>query len=269
VAVKTFPACVKATEPGDSSVPSGQFEAIVSVFNNIDHVGDVVRPGAFANTLAEWAKSGSPIPVLWSHRMDDPAFNIGAVTEAAEVMPGDARLPDWAPEPVKANGGLWIKALLDTGADASPAAGQTHRLLKEGRVRQFSFAYDVIDGGMETVDGQDAYALRELKLYEASVTQVGANDATTLLGVKDTAAAGGRTLTAANQTTIRKALALLGEALGGLGEHHQDDQHDQDDANTAEAKDEEPNAAKSEVPTAADDARLLTDLDIAEVALLL
>jgi hypothetical protein len=190
-------------------------------------------------------------------------FNVGKVLEAAELGPQDSRLPDWAPDAVKANGGLWIRALIDQGADASPIAAQTHRLLKQGRVTQFSFAYDVIDGGRQTVDGEDAYELRKLKLYEASVTQVGANQDTTLLGVKDrpaVAAKAGRVLSAKNETAIRKAVELLSGVLAAL---------DKDDAGNGEpAKDEEPDGAKSEELSHVD-ARLLADLGIAEVALLL
>jgi hypothetical protein len=180
--IKTCPASVKSM-PSESA-DDGEFEAIVSVFNNVDLVGDVVVPGAFADTIAEWKSSGDSLPVLWSHRLDDPHYNIGAVTEIEELSAGDPRIPDWADEWVKANGGLWVKAVIDTDADASPIAKQARRLLKQRRVTQFSYAYDVVDGGPATKDGEDVFELRKLRLFEVSPTQMGCNDLTELVSAK-------------------------------------------------------------------------------------
>src|SRR5262245_52433539 len=47
---------------------SGKFEALVSVFGNIDHVKDVVMPGAFAKAI----DSHDPPPVVWSHHWSVP-----------------------------------------------------------------------------------------------------------------------------------------------------------------------------------------------------
>jgi phage head maturation protease len=168
----------------------GVFEAIVSVFGNVDHVGDVVQPGAFAATLAEWKASGDSIPIFWSHRMDDPQFCIGKVLDAEELAPNDPRIPDWADPWIAAHGGLWVKGQIDTGPDASNVAKQTRRLLADRRVTQFSYAYDVIDAGPCVVDGQDAWELRELKLFEISPTPIGCNDRTELLAAKSRARRG-------------------------------------------------------------------------------
>lgn len=167
------------------STPDGQFEAIVSVFGNPDAWGDVVLPGAYTETLAEWQASGDPIPVLWSHRMDDPRFHIGVVLEAAELGPGDARVPDWCDQWVKDHGGLWVKGQIDTGADATEVAVVTRRLLVSRRVTQFSFCYNIQDAGWGTHDGRDVYELRRLDIFEVSPTLVGCNGLTELLGAKD------------------------------------------------------------------------------------
>lgn len=54
-----------------------------ALFGIADGAGDVIRPGAFARTLAEReAKPGvGPLPLFWQHRPDQP---IGTVTLAAE-----------------------------------------------------------------------------------------------------------------------------------------------------------------------------------------
>lgn len=161
---KTRPFEVKALGKSDG-LGDGQFRALVSVFDNIDSVGDVVRKGAFTKTLGEWADSGNPVPVIWSHRMDDPEYNLGKCLELAET-----------------DDGLEIVGELDT--EGSPKAALVHRLMQQKRVTQFSFAYDVISGGTIDLDGEKAYELTELKLFEVGPTPVGANQATELLDVK-------------------------------------------------------------------------------------
>ncbi len=156
---------------------AGVFEAIVSVFNNTDMAGDIVRPGAFTKTLAHWKSSGSPIPVYWSHRLDDPTYNIGYVLDAYEMAGGDKSIPDWASEHVRTNGGLYVKAQLD-----DYGMGQhVGRLLKARRVNQFSFSYDEIDT-RKAKDGTTE--LLDLWVHEVGPTPLGCNPLTELLAAK-------------------------------------------------------------------------------------
>jgi HK97 family phage prohead protease len=229
--VKTFPAACKAV--GDPA--EGVFEAIVSVFGNKDSYGDVVMPGAFTDSLAAWKASGNPIPVYYSHRMDDPDFNIGHVVDAKET-----------------DRGLWVKAQLDV-ADALPGskAPQVHRLMKGGRLSQFSFAYEIHEAAMEKTDELgDYFALRKLGIYEVGPTPVGANDQTELLAVKsaariaETFEAGmkaGRTISAKNESELRTAHEALGRVLDQIAAS--------DEGKTSgngSTKDEEPAGAKSD-----------------------
>ena len=94
---KTVAAQIKAAGPEDG-LEEGEFEALVSVFGNIDSYGDKVMKGAFANTLKAWSASGNTLPVYYSHRMDDPEFLIGHVREAKET-----------------DEGLLVKGMLDIG----------------------------------------------------------------------------------------------------------------------------------------------------------
>lgn len=163
--VKTCPAKIKAAGEADG-LTDGQFEAIVSVFGNVDSVGDRVMPGAFKATLAEWAALGDPIPVIWSHRWDDPEMHVGRVLEAEERAEG-----------------LWVRAEIDLEDDAH-VARQVNRLLKGRRVTQFSFAYDVDEAADVTTDGVTVQELRKLTLYEVGPTLLGANQETELLAAK-------------------------------------------------------------------------------------
>jgi hypothetical protein len=253
---KDCAARVKASDDADiaAGADAGTFEAIVSVFDNVDHVGDVVRPGAFTDTLAAWKASGDPIPLWWSHRMDDPSMNIGAVADAAELEPGDERIPEWADQWVKDHGGLWIKGQIDTGPEASDKAVATHRLLKSRRVTQFSYAYDVEDEGTDD-DGNNE--LRKLRLYEVSPTPIGANELTELVSAKAAGMKAGRVLSAKNESTIREAVELLTGVLAAL-----------DDGNAAEgepAKREEPHGAKREEPAGLDASTVRLHIDLAEL----
>ena len=206
---KSCPSKVKAAGEQDG-LKDGEFEAIVSVFGNVDSYGDVVMPGAFAKTLEEWAAQGDPIPIYYSHRMDDPDFNIGHVLEAKEIKEG-----------------LWIKGLIDL-EDPLPGskAPQVHRLLKGRRVTQFSFAYDISKAEWaktKNADGEDVevYELHELKLHEVGPTPIGANQSTTLLGVKSAGeharqlaaeVKAGRVLSSKNENVLREAAQSLKDA---------------------------------------------------------
>lgn len=195
---KSYAAKVKATAADDASLGEGQFTALASVFHNVDEVGDVVMPGAFADTLKAWEESNQPIPVYWAHRMDDPSMNVGSVLEAAET-----------------DTGLQVKAQLDL---ENPTAVQVYRLLKGGRVSRMSFSYDVQDAAPAERDGKSVYELRKLKLHEVSVVQVPANPEATVQEVKaaDPAGKAGRVLSAKNEATLKGALAKFSAGLADV-----------------------------------------------------
>jgi HK97 family phage prohead protease len=167
--IKSRPAQVKVKAvTTDDGATEGTFEAIVSTWDE-DSYGDVVLRGAFTDTLAEWKASGDPLPVLWSHASDDPDYHIGWVLEAEER-----------------DVGLWVRGQLDPDdlADRTSKTAKVLRLLKGRRVTQFSFRFDILDGGWGQRDGRDVYELRKLKLWEVGPTLIGVNQATDLLDVK-------------------------------------------------------------------------------------
>jgi len=217
----------------DDGLAEGQFTAYASVFGNTDMYGDVVQPGAFTRTLGEWAAKGSPIPLLFGHRTDDPDFNIGHVMTAEEDEHG-----------------LKVTAQLDLEA---PKAVATYRLLKGRRINQMSFAYDVADGTPE----DDGYHLNDLDLFEISVVPIGANTETEVLAVKAAATAlakAGRVLSTKNETALREARDAIDSVLSSLAEP--DDgkaapaaDHAHEEANgTAPAKSEAPAGGKPDEP---------------------
>lgn len=225
----------------DDGLGEGVFTGYASVFDVKDSYGDVVRKGAFTDTLAEWEATGNTLPVLYGHDMADPFSNIGGVLTAEE----DDR-------------GLKITAQLDLD-DAK--AAKVFKLLKGRRLNQMSFAYDVMEGGpAKSEEFGDYYELNRLKLYEVSVVPIGANQQTEILAVKHLvdAVKAGRVLSAKNETTLREARDAINSVLASLdgedGKAAPAADHDQGEKASGEpeaksgATDEEPPAAKSSVP---------------------
>lgn len=233
---KSFDVSVKAAGP-DDGLKEGQFTGYASVFGNRDSTGDVVVKGAFAETLAEWDAKGDVIPLLWGHDSNDPFSNIGSV-DAKE----DAH-------------GLLVTGTLDLD---NPKAKQVYKLIKGRRVNQMSFMYEILDSSYAELDGDTVQELKRLKLYEASIVFIGANQATEILAVKAVADGltvdlkAGRAISAKNETELRKAYEAIGAVLAALG-----DSEDPEKANGEEpaVKDNEPAqtivSVQSEQPTPA------------------
>ncbi len=246
---KTFE--VKASEDGAG------FTGYAAVFDNIDAYGDVMRKGAFAETLKEHGEDGAGVPVYWAHRMDDPMMNVGITARAVE----DDR-------------GLLVDVRL---GETTEVEKQVRRLLLEGRVKQMSFAFDYLDAGPTKVDGVEAYEVREVRLHEVSVVPVGANQETEILSAKagdlarparkDDAAAAGEVLAEvedaeqeetaevtvdalralvagleAAQASVSAALEQVSEVLGAASSEDADDEAD------AEASDEGADPSPDDVP---------------------
>lgn len=203
---KTCPAMVKAVGSPDDGI----VEMIVSTYA-VDSWGERVKRGAFAETLAEWKARGDPIPFIWSHRSDDPEMHIGYVLEAEEREADNSVTP-----PLPA--GLWVKAQIDMD---EPKPAKVFRLLKGRRVTQASFAYDVLDAGTVTEDGEKVYELRKLKLYEVGPTLIGMNQETTLINAKalgelEADIKAGRVLSTKDEERLRSAHGTIGQVLSTL-----------------------------------------------------
>lgn len=128
-------------------------EGFGSIFGNVDSYGDIVMPGAFANSL----KTFKPA-MLWQHRSDQP---IGVWDEAEETKKG-----------------LRLKGrILDTslGNDA-------YKLAKAGAISGLSIGYSTINS--EHDPKKNVRKLTEVKLHEVSFVTFPANDKATITQVK-------------------------------------------------------------------------------------
>lgn len=223
----------------DDGLEEGQFVAYASVFDVKDSHGDIIRKGAFEDTLAEWGKGDAPIPVLWGHDFADMHSNIGYVTEAEE----DDR-------------GLKVTAQLDLD---HPNGKQAHKLISQKRVTDLSFAFDVDEYKViEGKEGEPGHTeLLKLGLHEVSVVPVGANRETEFLAVKNSArklaSAAGRVSAAKDATELAGAFRTLAEHIEQLSEqvgaHAPTEDENHDDTAHAEqdpVESEDPDTGKDQ-----------------------
>lgn len=132
---------------------SGEFAGYASVFDVVDWYRDVVKPGAFAKTLARWAEEKALPPVLWQHMSSQP---IGPHT----LMREDEK-------------GLYVEGRLLV--DEVPKAREAHALLKAGAIRGMSIGYDVPEDGLEYDGKTNVWNLNEVDLWENSIVTFPAN----------------------------------------------------------------------------------------------
>lgn len=186
-----------------------------------DAYGDVIAKGAFAKSLERWAQVGKPVPLLYGHSVEDPEYNIGKVTRIEEDEKG-----------------LYVEAEFD--AD-NPKAQYVRKLVREGRLYQFSFAFDCTDwADVKLEDGTKARELRELDIFEVSLVQIPANQHAEVTDVKDAPAetkSGRRNSSAdiAELESIREHVGAINSIIDGLlAEEAHETQADEPKANADE-----------------------------------
>jgi len=190
----------------DDGLEEGEFIVYPSTFTRTpDSYGDVVAPGAFAESIKTWAESGNVLPGLYGHRLDDPDFFVAYATEMAEDEHG-----------------LRVRGRFDLDAEK---ARQVYRLVKGRRLSQLSFAYSVLsEGEVELDSGEKANELRKLEIHEFSFVPVGANQDTSVVAVKSGAEAlrarlaGGGIFTPDQIDSLTKAHSSLAAVLAAVGE---------------------------------------------------
>lgn len=153
---------------------NGIVEAYCSVFNNVDYSGEIIRPGFFAETIAEANTKGGDLPtVLWSHDMWQPP--IGMTIEAEEVLPYDGRLP----ESIRSLGGLRVVGQMDMSSEFSRSV--FNKILM-GALRKYSIGYYVLQDMYDRETG--VVELLKGDWIEWSPVNFAANDETLTVGAK-------------------------------------------------------------------------------------
>lgn len=206
---------------------NGMIEGYASTWiRRPDAYGDVVKQGAFKNTLEQRWNGGKGIPLLWAHQMNELSSYIGKADAEEDEK------------------GLHFIATFDDTEEAQ----RVRDLYKDGRLSKFSFAFDIKEEGITTLeDGTKANELKELDLFEISCVCVPANDDAGVVSVKteDPEIKSGKRNSAKDADAIRQAITLLQGVLGELDEvDDTDDGEDDVKANAAAEEQKQSNPAK-------------------------
>jgi HK97 family phage prohead protease len=154
-----------------SSINGRTVTGIFSVFGNMDSYADVIHNGAFSKTLSERA---GRVLHLWQHDMDAPPI---ALIDSLREVPRQALPAETLMRAPTATGGAEVtRTYLDT-----PRATEVLTAIQSGAPLEMSFAFDAVRFDFEeNADSPLGVVrnLRELKLYETSDVNWGANSAT-------------------------------------------------------------------------------------------
>ena len=212
---------------------NGSIEGYASTWiKEPDSYGDIVKKGAFTDTLKDRWNGGKGIPLLWAHQMDNLDSFIGTADAEEDEK------------------GLHFIASFDGTEEAQ----RVRELYKDGRLSKFSFAFDIREQGPVTLeDGRKANELRNLDLFEISCVCVPANDDAGVVEVKsseietkEVEEKAGRRNSQKDADAIREAINLL---QGVLGEVEEEVAIEEDEAEVNEASEEpaQSNSVKAEL----------------------
>lgn len=155
---KEFGLEIKATDD------TGTIEGYGSTFGGEpDSYGDIVMPGAFAESLVRHKRSGTMPLMLWGHNAHD--VPIGNWIDLAE----DGK-------------GLWVKGQVDL---EDPLGARVYRALKRKSVRGLSIGYETVEKKSDA-KRPGVTMLEKLELWEISPVNFPANRRATVTGVKST-----------------------------------------------------------------------------------
>ena len=150
----------------------GEFEGYASVFNHQDAHGDVVKPGAFAESLAALKSSGRSLPMYANHgaAMGGDPLPVGVWKEISEDDKG-------------------LKVKGQVAAMDSDHGKRVYGLMKSGALSGLSIGFRVPPGGADYGQkaGDPKRTLNKLHLAEISVVDDPSNHLARVTGIKSAA----------------------------------------------------------------------------------
>jgi HK97 family phage prohead protease len=155
---KTYRTPIELKEDGEP----GEFRAVFSTFNVIDHDGDVTVPGAF--------HEGEKVRIsYWGHRWQDLPVGRGEIHQDEEKAWVDGRF------------------FLDT-----MAGKETYLTIKElDELQEWSYGFDIEESRLGEFEEQDVLFLEKLTVHEVSPVMLGAGIGTGTESIKEKGDAGG------------------------------------------------------------------------------
>jgi len=142
---------------GDAA--SGTVEGYGSVYNVLDRGGDIVMPGAFKASIADWKRRKAMPPMLWQHYSSEP---IGVWTDMAEDEKG-----------LKVVGQLVLEV---------PLAAAARALMAAGAIKGLSIGYETVDYEIDRKTG--IRRIKKADLWEISPVTFPMNSDAQITGVK-------------------------------------------------------------------------------------
>lgn len=123
---------------------NGTVDGYASVFGIIDRGGDIVMPGAFKASLAEWKRKKAFPPMLWQHDSWNP---VGIWSEMVEDEKG-----------LRVKGDLVLEV---------PQAASARALMLAGAVKGLSIGYRTVDYEIDRQTG--VRKIKKAELWEVSL----------------------------------------------------------------------------------------------------
>lgn len=143
---------------GDTDSP-GTIEGIASVFSNIDRQNEIILPGAFQKTLADFHTHGF---LAYGHEWTDP---IGTIDEAKETSEG-----------------LYFRSTFHSTAPAQLIRTVVLERLARGKSIGLSIGFQTKEWERDEKSG--VRSLKEVELFEVSIVTVPANPLARVAGAK-------------------------------------------------------------------------------------
>ena len=140
--------------------PSGNFTGYGSVYSVTDLGGDIVAPGAFAESLSNWHQKGRLPAMLFGHQAGE--LPVGAYQSIKETPAG-----------------LWLDGNL---AIDTQKGGDLHKLMKIGAISGLSIGFRTRDDSYDQVTG--VRTIKQADLHEISIVNTPMNDQARVVSVK-------------------------------------------------------------------------------------
>lgn len=208
------------TKNFEVNADNGTISGYFSTFDEIpDSYGDIVKPGAFSETIKSRKESGHPFPLCWNHDLNQ----IIGYVDPADIVEDERG-------PLMKNGHFFDSALAQEKRD----------LVKAGVVYQFSFAYDVMKWSRPTKEQEKAgimNVLEKVELFEISIVPIPANPRAEVTDIKS-----GRRNSAKDEQTIKDVISAL-QAL--VDTEDEPEGKDDPEANAAAEEQKESNPKKA------------------------
>jgi HK97 family phage prohead protease len=153
------------------SIKGRTVTGIFSVFGVRDSYDDIIEPGAFVNTIVQ---RGAQVLHLWQHDMEEPP--IAKIDTLRELTRNELPQSLRSRFPEATGGAEVTRTYMDT-----PRANEVLALLSAGVPLQMSFAFEPIRFTViedELAEWGYTRRLQEVRLYETSDVNWGANEAT-------------------------------------------------------------------------------------------